>query len=65
MLYIAYFIIVRGRNIEKMFCKILLPSASPPRRLSTPSNACKHKIGKKRHKYGLKHALHSLDGHFT
>ena len=23
-----------------------------------------HKIEKKRHKYGLKHALHSLDGHF-
>ena len=23
-----------------------------------------HKTGKKRHKYGLKHALHSLDGHF-
>ena len=22
-----------------------------------------HKIGKKRHKYGLKHALHTLDGH--
>ena len=23
-----------------------------------------HQIGRKRHKYGLKHALHSLDGHF-
>ena len=23
-----------------------------------------HKIGKKQHKYGLKHALHTLDGHF-
>ena len=23
-----------------------------------------HKIGKKRHKYVLKHALHTLDGHF-
>ena len=23
-----------------------------------------HKIGKKRHKYGLKYALHTLDGHF-
>ena len=23
-----------------------------------------HKIGEKRHNYGLKHALHSLDGHF-
>ena len=23
-----------------------------------------HKIGKKRHKYGLRNALHSLDGHF-
>ena len=23
-----------------------------------------HKIGGKRHKYGLKHALHTLDGHF-
>ena len=27
MLYIAYFIIVSGHNIKKMFCKILLPSA--------------------------------------
>ena len=23
-----------------------------------------YKIGKKRHKYDLKHSLHSLDGHF-
>ena len=23
-----------------------------------------HKTGKKLYKYGLKHALHSLDGHF-
>ena len=25
---------------------------------------CTHKIGGKQHKYGLKHALHSLDGHY-
>ena len=64
MLYIAYFIIVSGHSIEKMFCKILLPSASPPSRESTPSNTHTHKIGGKRQKYGLKDALHSLDGHF-
>ena len=39
MLYRAYFIIVSGHNIKKMCCKILLPSASPPRRDSTLSNA--------------------------
>ena len=27
MLYMAYFIIVSGHNIKKMFCKILLPPA--------------------------------------
>ena len=42
--------------------EILLPSASPPRRESTPSNT--PKIGYKLHKYGLKHALHILDSHF-
>ena len=44
MLYIAYFIIVSGHNIKKMFCKILLPSASPPRRESTPSNTHPKKV---------------------
>ena len=39
MLHIACFIIVKGHNIKKMFCKNLLPLASPPRRESTPSNA--------------------------
>ena len=39
MLYIAHFIIVSCHIIKKMFCKILLPSASPTRTESTPSNA--------------------------
>ena len=39
MLYIGYLIILDGQSIKKIsFGKILLPSASPPRRESTPSN---------------------------
>ena len=43
MLYIGYLIILDGQSIKKIsFGKFLLPSASPPRRESTPVNTHTH-----------------------
>ena len=51
MLYIGYLIIVDGQSIKKTSFGNSI-AMHPPKR------------GLKLHKYGLKHALHILDGHF-
>ena len=50
-------------TVDEKELQILWPSAIPPRRESTQEQHTP-KIGWKLHKYGLKHALHTLDDHF-
>ena len=55
MLYIAYFIIVSGHNIKKMFCKNSIAfGKSTSQRIYREQHT--PKIGWKLHKYRLKHA---------
>ena len=63
MLYIAYFIIVSGHNIKKMFCKNSIAfGKSTSQRIYREQHT--PQIGWKLHKYRLKNALHTLDDHF-
>ena len=59
MLYIAYFIIVSGHNIEK---NSIAFGKSTSQRIYREEHT--PKIGWKLHKYRPKHALHTLDDHF-
>ena len=63
MLYIGYLIILDGQSIKKIsFGNSIAFGKSTSQRIYPKQRA--HKIGYKLHKYGLKHALHSLEGHF-
>ena len=65
MLYIAWMVILGDHGIEKIsfenFNSIAFGKSTSQRIYSKQHT---HKIGKKRNKYGLKHALETLDGHF-
>ena len=60
MLYISWMVILGDHNIKKKTNSIAFGKSTSQRIYSKQRT---HKIGKKRHKCGLKHALHSLDGH--
>ena len=63
MLYIGYSIILDGQSIKKIsFGNSIAFGKSTSRRIYTEQDV--PKIGWKLHKYGLKHASHTLDGHF-
>ena len=63
MLYIGYLIILDGQSIKKIsFGNSIAFGKSTSQRIYSKQRT--HEIGKKQHKYGLKHALHTLDGHF-
>ena len=63
MLYIAWMVILGDHNIKNIsFGNSIAFGKSTSQRIYSKQRT--HKIGKKRHKYDLKHALHSLDGHF-
>ena len=62
MLYTGYLIILNGQSVKKIrFENSIAFGKSTTQRIYSKQRT--HEIGKKRHKYGLKHALHSLDGH--
>ena len=64
MLYIGYLIILDGQSIKKIsFGNSIAFSKSTSQRIYPEQYT--PKIGWKLHKYGLKHALHSLDVHFV
>ena len=63
MLYIGYLMILDGQNIKKISLGNYIAFGKSTSQRSY-SKQRTHKMGKKRHKYGLKHALHSLEGHF-
>ena len=64
MLYIGYLIILDGQNIKKnQFRKSIAFGMSTLQRIYPKQHT--PKIGYKLDKYGLKHALHSLDGHIV
>ena len=60
MLYIAGLVIVSGRVVKKR--NSIAFSKSTSQRIYAEQHT--PKIGWKLHKYGLKHALHTLDDHF-
>ena len=63
MLYIAHLIILDGQSMEKIsFGNSIAFGKSTSQRIYSKQRT--HKIGKKQHKYGLRHALHTLDDHF-
>ena len=63
MLYIPWMVILGDHNIIKTsFENSIAFGKSTSQRIYTEQHV--PKIGWKLHKYGLKHALHTLDGHF-
>ena len=63
MLYIEYLIILDGQSIKKIsFGNSIAFGKSTSQRIYPEQHT--PIIGWKLHKYGLKHALHTLDGHF-
>ena len=63
MLHMGYLIILDGQSITKIsFKNSIAFGKSTSQRIYTEQHV--PKIGWKLHKYGLKHALHTLDGHF-
>ena len=62
MLYIGYLIIFGSSKYQKIsFGNSIAFGNSTSQRIYSKQRT--HKKGKKGHTYGLKHALHSLDGH--
>ena len=62
MLYIGYLSILNGQNIKKIsFGNSIAFGKSTSQRIYPKQHT--PKIGWKLHKYGLKRALHILDGH--
>ena len=63
MLYIGYLIILDGQSINKIrFGNSIAFGKSTSQRIHPEQHT--PKIGWKLHKYGLQHALHTLDDHF-
>ena len=63
MLFIGHLIILDGQNIKIIsFGNSIAFSRSTSQRIYSKRHT--QKKGRKRHKYGSKHALHSLDGYF-
>ena len=63
MVYIGYLIILDGQGVKKSHSENSIAFGKSTSHGIFPKEHTP-KIVKKRHKYGLKHALHTLDGHF-